>query len=165
MTRPGTPKTHSPAPQLAKVLAWRPATVQAKPASPFLPTPAKHVARAIQLKPALPRAVQRAALAATAAPSATIDWADLRAKAEEEGCQFQSNAHGDFLGPTGATTYPHLHVWANGDIALSWAHGRNTRVGRYEVIDVVALGAAADRAGLGAGPLKSAIQWVMASAS
>lgn len=165
MTRPGILKAHSPAPQLAKVLAWRPSAVQAKLASPFLATPATHVARAIQLKPAPPQVLQSAALAATAAPSATIDWADLRAKAEEEGCQFQSNGLGDFLGPTGATSYPHLHVWANGDIALSWAHGRNTRVGRNGVVDIAALGAAADRARLGAGPLKSAIQWVMASAS
>ena len=103
----------------------------------------------------------------TVAPDRAISLEDFIERAKEEGCIVVENNKGVFIGEPGTTTglsYPHIHVWLDGNIALSVAAGRNTKVGKDESILVDELCFASMRFALGAGHLANTIRWVLASA-
>jgi hypothetical protein len=104
----------------------------------------------------------------TAKPATTISLADFIEKADKEGCNVFTNELGTFIGEPGSKkslTYPHIHVWKNGNIALSIAKSINTKVGKNESIDIQDLYEASQRFAIGAGRLRNTIGWVFASAS
>lgn len=101
----------------------------------------------------------------TATPDTQIAWPDLVSWAEDAGCIVQDvRQQGTFLGPNGANTYPHFHVWINGNIALSFAHNNNVVVGRNGNVDIATLGTVLERRNLD-GPIKAVIQKILSSAS
>ena len=96
----------------------------------------------------------------------SISLKDFEDAAKENGCTVEKSGKEKFIGPNGASTYPHIHVWRDGTIALSMANARNTKIGDNEEIDIEKLGIANDRCGwvLHCG-LKETIDWVLRSAS
>jgi hypothetical protein len=74
------------------------------------------------------------------APPTTISWADVRGVAADVGdLGIHPGRAGDSFLADAGLTYPHLHVWADGTIALSIRHGVNTKVGKDEEINIDAL--------------------------
>ena len=99
----------------------------------------------------------------TATPDTEIDWDVLCEKACDEGCVPTVRESGTFVGPRGGG-YPHFHVWRNGKIAISVAKNSNYKIGQNSIVEIKEIGNALDR-GIVDGPVKKALQWVMASAS
>jgi hypothetical protein len=58
-----------------------------------------------------------------------------------------------------------VHVWENGQIALSVGSRVNKKIGNDEEIDIEDLRFAFNRFTLADSPLKETIQWVLSSAS
>ncbi len=103
-------------------------------------------------------------------PDTTIDLEDFIAQAKDEYlCEVSKNGKGRFIGATGASTYPHIHEWTNGTIALSVGKSTNTKIGKDGVIDIEALKAAADRFQIYSvsktNKLTDVIRWVLSAAS
>jgi hypothetical protein len=96
----------------------------------------------------------------------TISLKDFADAATENGCSVQKSGKEKFIGPNGADTYPHIHVWRDGTIALSMASARNTKIGDNEEIDIQKLNEAHERCNwVQHCGLKETIEWVLRSAS
>jgi hypothetical protein len=100
-------------------------------------------------------------------PIKTISLDDFLEKAKEEQCHIEKNrTKGLFIGgDMNEVTYPHVHVWLDGQIALSVGTSTNTKIGKDDEIDIDALKAACDRFRLPACHLNNVIRWVLCSAS
>lgn len=113
---------------------------------------------------AVPIQRAEATVTATVAPPTEIDLEDLWNKVIEEGGEDRSSDAGKFVGAPGGG-YPHIHVWRNGSIAISVAKNKNDVIGRNGKVDIALLKAALARRDYSPGPLRSAVEWVLASAS
>jgi hypothetical protein len=95
-----------------------------------------------------------------------ISLRDFEDAAKENGCTVAKSGKEKFIGANGASTYPHIHVWRDGTIALSMASARNTKIGENEEINIDDLSFANDRCGwVLQCSLKETIDWVLRSAS
>lgn len=107
--------------------------------------------------------------AMTAKPDSSISLGDFTKKAKEEGCVVLSGGGHTYIGERKAggpgLKYPHIHVWVNGTIALSFAHNKNTRIGLNGEIDIKALNEAFLEHTVEPGSIRNTIGWVLASAS
>ncbi|MGD1923836.1 MAG: hypothetical protein ACFB03_06545 [Paracoccaceae bacterium] len=70
-----------------------------------------------------------------------------------------------FIGKDGAATYPHIHVWKDGNIALSVGSSTNQKIGKDGVISLELLAQARERYKLPSGPLDNFFRWVFCGAS
>ncbi|MEL7467058.1 MAG: hypothetical protein AAFN27_01305 [Pseudomonadota bacterium] len=70
-----------------------------------------------------------------------------------------------FIGKDGAAAYPHIHVWNDGNIALSVGGSTNQKIGKGGVISLELLAQARERYKLPAGPLDNFFRWVFSAAS
>jgi hypothetical protein len=97
----------------------------------------------------------------------TISIADFAAEATGTyGCVDHTTPNGRFIGRNGSRSYPHIHVWVRGTIALSVGRRKNTKIGERGEINIDALREAFLRYNLTLGcGLQQTIEWVLASAS
>lgn len=100
-------------------------------------------------------------------PSVSVELNDVIEIAHENGCEIDKGKKQErFIGNHGARNYPHIHVWENGDIALSAGKGINTRIGRDGTINIDSLIAATERYGLHLdGGLKNTIDFVLSASN
>lgn len=104
----------------------------------------------------------------TATPETTIGLEDFMEKATEEGCVIIKKDKQIYIGEANSRTgltYPHIHVWRDGNIALSTSSSINDKIGKDETIEISKLHDASTRRGVSAGSIRNTIGWILASAS